>query len=62
MLDAPSQDSFHTWGRDPAGTGTYGYLDTATPGDITDLSGPYPPVMTLPGDTRQGVSGLTCDG
>ena len=28
----PDQDSFHTWGRDPAGSAVYGFIDTATPG------------------------------
>ena len=32
ITSVPDQDSFHTWGRDPGGTGVYGYLDTATPG------------------------------
>ena len=32
IASVPDQDSFHTWGRDPAGSGLYGYLDTATPG------------------------------
>ena len=32
IASVPDQDSFHTWGRDPAGSGLYGFLDTATPG------------------------------
>ena len=32
VLSAPSQDSFHTWGRLPDGTGAFGLLDTGTPG------------------------------
>ena len=28
----PEQDTFHSWGRNPAGTADFGYLDTATPG------------------------------
>ncbi|HZJ15342.1 MAG TPA: lamin tail domain-containing protein, partial [Chthoniobacteraceae bacterium] len=27
----PDQDSFHTWGRNPAGSPDYGFLETATP-------------------------------
>ena len=32
VTSIPDQDSFHTWGRNPNGDGTYGFLDTATPG------------------------------
>ncbi len=30
--NVPKQDAFHSWGRNPNGDGTYGFLDTATPG------------------------------
>ena len=32
VTGAPSQDSFHTWGRMPDGTGGFGFIDTGTPG------------------------------
>ena len=32
VAGVPDQDSFHTWGRDPAGSAVYGFSDTATPG------------------------------
>ncbi len=32
VTNVPDQDSFHTWGRNPNGDGTYGFLDIATPG------------------------------
>ncbi|MEK0450986.1 MAG: hypothetical protein RL088_3254 [Verrucomicrobiota bacterium] len=32
VTNVPTQDSFHTWGRNPNGDGSYGFLDTATPG------------------------------
>ncbi|MEO7319325.1 MAG: lamin tail domain-containing protein, partial [Chthoniobacteraceae bacterium] len=32
MAGVPDQDSFHSWGRDPAGSGGFGFIDTATPG------------------------------
>ena len=32
VTGAPGQDSFHTWGRLPDGTGGFGFLDTGTPG------------------------------
>ena len=28
----PEQDTFHSWGRNPAGTADFGFLETATPG------------------------------
>ncbi len=32
VTNIPTQDAFHSWGRNPNGDGTYGFLDTATPG------------------------------
>ena len=32
VTNVPKQDAFHSWGRNPNGDGTYGFLDTATPG------------------------------
>jgi hypothetical protein len=32
VANVPAQDTFHSWGRNPNGDGTYGFLDTATPG------------------------------
>jgi hypothetical protein len=34
LTTAPGQDSFHTWGRLPDGTGSFGFLDTGTPGAV----------------------------
>ena len=31
VTNVPSQDSFHTWGRLPDGTGAFGFLDIGTP-------------------------------
>lgn len=48
----PPQNSFHSWGRDPA-TGTWGYLRQATPGQPN--AGPWqaaqadPPAFSVPG-------------
>ncbi len=32
VVNMPDQDSFHSWGRNPAGSADFGYLETATPG------------------------------
>ena len=32
VTSMPDQDTFHSWGRNPDNSGTYGFLDTATPG------------------------------
>ena len=32
VTNIPQQDSFYSWGRNPNGDGSYGFLDTATPG------------------------------
>ncbi len=32
VTGVPKQDAFHSWGRNPNNDGTYGFLDTATPG------------------------------
>lgn len=32
VTNIPQQDAFNSWGRNPNGDGTYGFLDTATPG------------------------------
>jgi Lamin Tail Domain/CotH kinase protein/Chitobiase/beta-hexosaminidase C-terminal domain len=32
VTNVPGQDTFHSWGRNPNGDGSYGFLDTATPG------------------------------
>ena len=34
VTNVPEQDTFHSWGRNPNGDGTYGFLDTATPGAV----------------------------
>ncbi len=34
VANIPGQDTFHTWGRLPDGTGSFGFLETGTPGAV----------------------------